>query len=171
MAVLDYLSLDLLKTIVVLCLTWLLLYWRKIFQNLPPGPWGIPYFGYYPFVSVQSHIDFARLAKNMGKSLVLEVSEEFIGRPIESNLVEWISDGLGISQEEGPSWKEHRRYFLHTVKNFGFGKLEIEETIHEEIKILKEDLFKTKTQPTDINFHVQYAMNSVIAQIIFCQEI
>ncbi|GIY29453.1 cytochrome P450 2F3 [Caerostris darwini] len=192
MAVLDYLSLDLLKTIVVLCLTWLLLYWRKNVQNLPPGPWGIPYFGYYPFVSVQSHIDFARLAKKYGeifsfrsvggkffvilsghkliKDILVHRSEEFIGRPIESNLVEWISDGLGISQEEGPSWKEHRRYFLHTVKNFGFGKLEIEETIHEEIKILKEDLFKTKTQPTDINFHVQYAMNSVISQIIFSKK-
>ncbi|GIY29451.1 cytochrome P450 2F3 [Caerostris darwini] len=192
MAALDYLSLHLVKAIVVLFLTWILLYLRKKFQNLPPGPWGIPYFGYYPFLSTKTYVDFTRLAKKYGdvfslrtvggklfvilnghkliKDILVHRSEEFIGRPIESNLLGWISDGLGVTQEEGPFWKEHRRHFLQTAKNFGFGKLEIEETIHEEIKILKEDLYKTKTQPTNINFHVTYAVNSVITQILFAKK-
>ncbi|XP_055947389.1 cytochrome P450 2J1-like [Argiope bruennichi] len=188
----DYLSLHILKAIVVLSVTWILLFLWKKFQNLPPGPWGIPYFGYYPFLATQSHVDFANLAKKYGnlfcfrsvggklfvilngqkliKEILVHRSDEFIGRPIESNLLEWISDGLGVTQEEGPSWKEHRRYFLQTVKNFGFGKMEIEGTIHEEIKILKEDLLKAQGQPTDIGFHVTYAVNSVIVQVMFARK-
>ncbi|CAL1290557.1 unnamed protein product [Larinioides sclopetarius] len=188
----DYLSLNILKAIFILSVTWILLYIWKKFQNLPPGPWGIPYFGYYPFLTTQSHIDFAHLAKKYGdvfsfrsvggklfvilngqeriKEILVHRSGEFIGRPVESNLLEWISDGLGVTQEEGQPWKEHRRYFLQTVKNFGFGKLEIEGTIHEEIKILKEDLLKTQREPTNIGFHATYAVNSIIVQVMFARK-
>ncbi|GFR29653.1 cytochrome P450 2C16 [Trichonephila clavata] len=193
MALLDhYLFIHLIRPVLVLGLAWFLFRFWKSFSNLPPGPWGIPYFGYYPFLTTQCHIDFANLAKKYGnifsfrtvggklfvilhgpkliKEVLVNRSKEFIGRPLESNLLEWISDGLGVTQEEGPSWSEHRRYFLQTVKNFGFGKLEIEGKIHEEIRILKSDLEKTEGQPTDINFHVTYAVNSIITQIMFARK-
>lgn len=56
------------------------------------------------------------------------------------------------------------------MKNFGFGKLEIEGTIQEEIKMLKNDLLKSQGQPTDIGFHVTYAVNSVIVQVMFARK-
>ncbi|KFM81413.1 Cytochrome P450 2C20, partial [Stegodyphus mimosarum] len=192
MLLLEQLSLPLASAAVVLCLSYLVLgYWKRNF-GLPPGPWGLPFFGYYPFLSIKPHIDLARLAKKYGNvfcfrtiggklfvvisgaKLIKEVfvgrAEEFIGRPKEITSMEWISNGLGIAQEEGSPWKEHRRFFLQTAKSFGFGKTAIEEKIQEEIKTLLDDLKETNAKPVHFAFHVSYVINSVISHVLFLRK-
>lgn len=110
-------SVPLIIILVSLSLTWLVVdYWKRN-HNLPPGPWGLPVLGYYPFLSKKHFIDFGKLAKQYGnifsfktmggklivvlngvktiKAVLVQRSEEFIGRPEEENWAEWISDGLG----------------------------------------------------------------------------
>lgn len=117
MALADYISIPLLASVAFISLTCIFLsLWHRS-RNLPPGPWGIPYFGYYPFLSPKPYLDFARLAEKYGdvfsfrsaggtlfvvlngtrtiREVLVNRSEEFIGRPLESNLLEWMSDGLG----------------------------------------------------------------------------
>lgn len=112
-------SIPLAIAILVLCLTWLVTaFWKKN-NRLPPGPWELPFFGYYPFLSGKPYIDFYRLSRRYGKvfsfrtvggklivvlngvetikDILVSRAEEFIGRPKEYNLLEWISDGLGKS--------------------------------------------------------------------------
>lgn len=76
----------------------------------------------------------------------------------------------GITQEEGNVWKEHRRFFLQTSKTFGFGKQESEDLIHEEVKTLIHDLKKEEGQPTDIRYHIAYAVNSVVSWNLFSKK-
>ncbi|KFM69367.1 Cytochrome P450 1A2, partial [Stegodyphus mimosarum] len=113
----QYLSLPIVVTTAAIFLIWLTVNWWKNNQNLPPGPWGLPFFGYYFFLSSKPYLEFYHLSKRYGdvfsfrtiggklfvvlsgakliKEILVNRAEEFIGRPQESNLLEWISDGLG----------------------------------------------------------------------------
>ncbi|GIX69326.1 cytochrome P450 2A10 [Caerostris extrusa] len=191
MALDQYLSVPLLITTGVLVFTWFLWHlWSKN-RKLPPGPWGVPVLGYYPFLSATPGNDFMELSKKYGKvfsfrtlggklfvvlnesSVLKEVlinrSDEF-ERPHGSTLITWVSNGVGITQEDGEIWKEQRRFFLQSAKNFGFGKLELETRIHEEVKGMVEDLRKTGGGDADVQFHVAYANNSIISHVLFTKK-
>ena len=103
--------------------------WKQNFK-LPPGPWGLPLLGYYPFLSKKPYIDFSKLSQRYGniisfrsvggnlivvlngaktiKDVLVHRSEEFHGRPLEDNLLTWISDGLG------------KVFFILTFNSFSF---------------------------------------------------
>lgn len=94
----------------------LFMIWKRNYK-LPPGPWGFPILGYYPFLSEKPYKDFYKLSQRYGnvisissvggklfvvlngvktiKDVLVNRSEEFHGRPEEDNLLTWISDGLG----------------------------------------------------------------------------
>ncbi|XP_015905321.2 cytochrome P450 18a1 isoform X1 [Parasteatoda tepidariorum] len=187
---LECLSIPLVSSTLVLLFTYTLVKWWRKNRNLPPGPNGLPLVGYYPFLSEKPYLDFASFAKKFGtdvislrttggklivvlnsskliKDIFVNRSEEFIGRPIDSNFLEWLSNGLGITQEEGSNWKEHRRFFLQAAKSFGFGKVEIESTIHEEIRTLIDDLRKTKGESARFDFHISYVISTMISKVMF----
>ncbi|KAG8183295.1 hypothetical protein JTE90_025995 [Oedothorax gibbosus] len=192
MVVLTDISVPLAVSVAVAALTCILLdFWRRN-RNLPPGPWGLPFVGYYPFLTSQPNMDFAKLSKKYGqvfsfrsggalfvilngskniRGALVERAEEFIGKPKEMNFLDWVSHGLGVAQEEGSTWKEHRRYFLHTAKNFGFGKQEMEDTIRDETTTLVEDLRKANGQPVHLGLHLDYVVNSVILKVMFNKKL
>lgn len=81
--------------LVVRCMQWL-----RYVRSLPPGPWGVPVFGYLPFLKGDVHLRYGELAKKygpmfsarLGTQLVVVLSdhrtirdtfrrEEFTGRP------------------------------------------------------------------------------------------
>lgn len=59
---------------------------------------------------------------------------------------EFILDSLSLSVvgvilvDYGPSWREHRRFALMTLRNFGLGKNSMEERIHGEIVYIRKTL-------------------------------
>lgn len=48
-----------------------------------------------------------------------------------------------IMTDYGPCWREHRRFALMTLRNFGLGKNSMEERIHEETKYIVNTLEKS----------------------------
>ncbi|XP_054713638.1 uncharacterized protein LOC129223096 [Uloborus diversus] len=173
----------------ILTLTWLIFYLIKSNRNLPPGPWGLPIVGYYPFISSSTHLHFSELAKKYGnvfsfrttggnlvvvlngKNLIKEVlisrSAEFIGRPAPNNLIYWITKGHGVTPSEGETWRDQRRFFLQIAKNFGFGKMEIESRIQEEVRDLLKELRETEGKSVDAKYAITCAVSPIISHILF----
>lgn len=99
--------------------------------RLPPGPKGLPFVGYLPFVSNEIHLTLTSLSDRYGPiyqiflggirvvvlndaSLVRQAFKQpvFSGRP-DTQLTR-ILQGYGIVNSEGALWKEQRA-FLHTA--------------------------------------------------------
>lgn len=141
----------LILTLLFICILWLSMVYWKINHNLPPGPFGLPGVGYYPFLSEKHFLDFARLAKRYGavfsfrttgnklivvlngieaiKDVMLKRSEEFIGRPMDSNWAEWISNGMGKNSKWCDKKSIAFRFCLfsfHRISPFGFCDDQIE---------------------------------------------
>ena len=48
-----------------------------------------------------------------------------------------------ILADYGTSWKDHRRFALMTLRNFGMGKNSMEDRIHGETKYITEAMEKS----------------------------
>ncbi|GFT05696.1 cytochrome P450 2C39, partial [Nephila pilipes] len=73
-----------------------------------------------------------------------------------------------IAQEEGEYWSQHRKFFLQAAKKFGFGKLEMEERIQDEIQQMLQVLRTEKN--TDLHYVVSHTLNSVISHVLFSKK-
>lgn len=52
--------------------------WFKYNRTLPPGPWGVPIWGYLPFVKGATHLHFNELAKKYGSIFSIRLGSELI---------------------------------------------------------------------------------------------
>uniref|UniRef100_A0AAX7SNC8 Cytochrome P450, family 2, subfamily X, polypeptide 9 n=1 Tax=Astatotilapia calliptera TaxID=8154 RepID=A0AAX7SNC8_ASTCA len=75
-----------------------------------------------------------------------------------------------ILADYGSSWREHRRFALMTLRNFGLGKNLMEDRIHEEIKYTVSTLEKSigKTMSPQVMFH--NAASNIICQVLFARR-
>ncbi|KAG7259950.1 hypothetical protein CRUP_027016, partial [Coryphaenoides rupestris] len=74
------------------------------------------------------------------KEALVTKASEFSGRP-QDLLINTMTQGKGvILADYGLRWKEHRRFALMTLRNFGLGKQSMEDRIRAEIQHLMEPL-------------------------------
>ncbi|KAF4524243.1 hypothetical protein B566_EDAN008789 [Ephemera danica] len=157
-------------------------------RRLPPGPWGVPIFGYLPFLKGDTHLHLHELVRRygpmisarLGNQLVVVLSdhrtireafrrEEFTGRPNSgfTTLVE----GYGIVNSDGKLWKEQRR-FLHDrlrrlgMKMTGTGKEDMQNRIMCEVESCLRSLSRKNGEPTDLNPTLSVSISNVICSII-----
>nr|AKH03508.1 cytochrome P450 3075A2 [Paracyclopina nana] len=57
----------------------------------------------------------------------------------------------GVIFSNGKFWKEQRRYILRNLRDFGFGKASMEETLHEEVQKLIDHLNQYNGQALNLN--------------------
>ena len=106
------------------------LQWLRYVRALPPGPWGVPVFGYLPFLKGDVHLRYGELAKKygpmfsarLGTQLVVVLSdhrtirdtfrrEEFTGRPH----TEFINILGGYGKSIARDGCHHARFLITTV--------------------------------------------------------
>ncbi|EFN88284.1 cytochrome P450 18a1 [Harpegnathos saltator] len=179
---------SLLVFIVVVLLAVISFRWIQENYSLPPGPYGLPIFGYYLFMKNEIHRQYYEMMKkygrifsiNLGSQRVVVISdprlireafrrEEFTGRPhSEFNS---ILSGYGIINSEGSLWKDQRRFLHDKLRNFGMShmggaKKLMEIRIQHEIEGFIRGLELRQGAPTDFSAALSMTVSNVICTVI-----
>ncbi|KPP56825.1 cytochrome P450 2F2-like, partial [Scleropages formosus] len=156
-------------------------------KNFPPGPQPIPIFGNLLQLNLRNPIkDLEKLSERYGKvfsiyfgarpavvlnglqamkEAIVTQAVDFAGRP-SGLLVSHATEKRGvIFADYGPSWREHRRFALMTLRNFGLGKKSMEDRILEEISYVTTLLERRKSMNPHTLFHK--AASNIICSILF----
>ncbi|XP_029921030.1 cytochrome P450 2D15-like [Myripristis murdjan] len=161
-------------------------------KNFPPGPEPLPVFGNVLQLSMKNPVrDLEELSGRYGKvySLFLgwrpavvihglqAVREalvtravDFAGRP-QGMMINHVTENKGlIMGNYGAVWREHRRFALATMKNFGLGKRSMEERILEETTHICNCLEKSQGRPVDPLSLIHSAASNIICSVLFGQR-
>ncbi|XP_035712902.1 cytochrome P450 2J5-like [Folsomia candida] len=144
--------------VVLGCLIYFVFLRKPRWKNTPPGPRGLPLIGHILQLDKFQHVTFSKWAKeygplcklNFGSLNMVIVSDykmlkemfsypAFSGR-MDFSEFDFIMDGKvhGIINTEGEHWEELRRFTLRQLRDFGFGKGTMEDSIMLEVHELIE---------------------------------
>ncbi|XP_078525445.1 cytochrome P450 2J2-like isoform X2 [Lissotriton helveticus] len=158
-------------------------------SRFPPGPWTLPVIGNLLQFNAKDPLkDLNTFAERYGpvyslyfgtvpvvfvhglqaiKEVLVTRGLEFADRP-ENPITDATSKRKGIvSAQYGRSWKEHRRFTLSTLRNFGLGKKSMEEKILEETSYLLQYFKNNMGAPFDPCFALDNAVSNIMCSIVF----
>uniref|UniRef100_A0A8B9L3L9 Uncharacterized protein n=1 Tax=Astyanax mexicanus TaxID=7994 RepID=A0A8B9L3L9_ASTMX len=91
----------------------------------------------------------------------------FSGRP-SLPLVRWVNKGYGIVMATyGNSWRQQRRFALHTLRDFGLGKKSVEERVAEEAHFLIKEMLKQEGKAFYPSHPIMNSVSNIICSIVF----
>uniref|UniRef100_A0A673MX72 Cytochrome P450 2B19-like n=1 Tax=Sinocyclocheilus rhinocerous TaxID=307959 RepID=A0A673MX72_9TELE len=186
-------KLDLASVGIALSLSFIFIVLFEIFRinsyrtQTPPGPRPLPFVGTIPYF-LKNPMEFIRSLSQYGemttvylgrkpaiflntievmKEALVQNASSFSGRPPIPLLI-WITEGYGIVMATfGHSWKQQRRFALHTLRNFGLGKKSVEERVTEESSYLVPEMLQLEGEPFDPQHAIQNAISNIICSIVF----
>lgn len=141
-------------------------YWKR--RNLPPGPVPLPLIGnlyifanpdttlaklvdytkrygpIYTFWAGEKPFIFINDYDSMQKYFVKR-GDDFSDRKLTKDVLKILRGGeYGVVQTSGERWREQRRFALHTLRDFGMGKNQMEDRVRIKEKT-EQQLFISKT--------------------------
>ncbi|KAM4614570.1 cytochrome P450 2J6-like isoform 1-T4 [Discoglossus pictus] len=158
-------------------------------KGFPPGPLALPIVGnlfqmdfskplkdlakfsetYGPVYSIYLGFTPAVVVRGLKalKEVLVAQGVEFADRPT-NRITQVVSGSKGlVVAPYGRAWKEHRRFTLSTLRNFGLGKKSMEERIIEESKYLTQAFKQEIDKPLDPHFVIDNAVSNIICSIVF----
>ena len=73
----------------------------------------------------------------------------------------------GIVHVSGNFWRDHRRFAMRTLKNFGMGRSILEDRIKQEVVLLIDTFRKSENEPFDPKVAVTTSVSNVICALSF----
>lgn len=145
---------------------------RRRYKDLPPGPYGLPLVGYVPFMGSKPYLTFKRLADKYGsvfsvtigseltvfvndwkgiKEVLIRQGDTYSTRPYVFTFdVMFQGKKNDIVTTSGPITKEHKRFSVQLLKDFGFGKSVLEGVVLEKVNELVKRLEAQSGQAVDV---------------------
>ncbi|XP_068116386.1 cytochrome P450 2B4-like [Hyperolius riggenbachi] len=181
---------ELMTALLLVLLFFSLLWWKFIRpKDFPPGPLALPVLGNILQINLANPLeDIRNLSKVYGpvysiylgftpavviqglknlKEVLVNKGVEFADRPY-NRLLDAVSGTKGlVAARYGQSWKEHRRFTLSTLRNFGLGKKSMEERIQEESGYLIQEFRKNEDAMPDPRLIMDNAVSNIISFIVF----
>ncbi|KAM8945944.1 LOW QUALITY PROTEIN: cytochrome P450 2J6-like [Pelodytes ibericus] len=178
-----------LSNLLWLALAFLGLLWWKMSRpkSFPPGPLALPIFGnilqidfsnpledlkkfsnvYGPVYSIYLGSTPAVVVRELNaiKEILVAKGHEYADRPQVTKVV-FGTRGLVVAPY-GLAWKEHKRFTLSTLRNFGMGKKSMEERIAGESMYLIQELRKIQDSVFDPHCLIDNAAANIICSIVF----
>lgn len=120
---------------------------------MPPGPFGVPFLGYLPFLDPSApHVTLSNLVKKYGKVFSVQMGQvpcvvvadpfvikrcfaknEYAGRaPLY--LTHGMMKGYGLICAEGERWKIQRKFTASFMRRFGMSKLATEDDSRQQME-------------------------------------
>ncbi|XP_063056817.1 cytochrome P450 2J4-like [Engraulis encrasicolus] len=159
-------------------------------KNFPPGPRSLPFIGHLHHQTDFSkvHLEFAKFAEIYGpvfhfrlfgprlvvvyghkvvRELYVNQGDNFADRPTGIPFHEDKSGGKGLISSTGYSWKQQRRFALHTLRNFGLGKRSLEPSILLECRYLNEAFSNEQGKAFNPQWLINNAVSNIICVLVF----
>ncbi|KAL3875531.1 hypothetical protein ACJMK2_033475 [Sinanodonta woodiana] len=175
--------------LVLLAILTLWLYKHPGRGKLPPGPWHIPILGNAWELAAEPDLrkSLRRLHKKYGdiyrlymgpkltvvicgyeaiKEVFVKRGGEFSDRP-DSLVTNLIGEKQGIISSSGQLWRDHRKFTLTTLRNFGFGKTSLEGKVQKEVSVLISEITKQSEKAFHILPLVQTSVSNVVNSMVF----
>ncbi|XP_065145188.1 cytochrome P450 2F2-like isoform X2 [Paramisgurnus dabryanus] len=176
----------------LLCIGAFLLFFQlriRRLKNFPPGPTPYPLFGNLLQLDSRNPLkDLDKFAQQYGsvyslyigrhpavvltghkviKEALVTQAVAFAGRP-STMLISHLTQNKGVLMSDfGNGWKEHRRFTLTTLRNFGLGKKSMEHRILDEVKFISSLLEESAGKVIDPQYLFHNAASNIMATIIF----
>uniref|UniRef100_A0A914YII3 Cytochrome P450 n=1 Tax=Panagrolaimus superbus TaxID=310955 RepID=A0A914YII3_9BILA len=98
-------------------------------------------------------------------------ADAFAGRPKTQETSKLLRGGIyGIVLTDGELWREHRRFALHVLRNFGLGKNLMQERVLNEVSWMIEEMkkqIKNGQKEISVQNNIDVAVGSIINLLIF----
>ncbi|GBL95320.1 Cytochrome P450 2J6 [Araneus ventricosus] len=156
--------------------------WYKSRQRRPPGPVGLPFVGYLPFLGKEPHKTFWNMRKKYGDIISVYLGSKYTIILNEYNVAKEVLshpgsldrgpdifkhlDNVGFIIENGAPWVEQRRFTMTAAKDLGLGKEYWGILIMEELSILIQKLRELKGRPFDISEDLLSSLNASILSLL-----